>query len=95
MIKNGFKTLQIINSGDRAYERLNNLENILNQILQISKKELENHELSAEDYDFINNFAKQINFVTGDVKKENLHLKNGTSFPEWHVWRHLFLYAKW
>jgi len=72
MIKNGFKTLQIINSGDRAYERLNNLENILNQILQISKKELENQELSAEDYDFINNFAKQINFVTGDVKKENL-----------------------
>src|SRR3989344_55306 len=72
MIKKGFSALQIIGSGEKSYERLSNLENLLNNILQITKKELANNELSADDYNFINNFSRTINLLTGEIKKENL-----------------------
>ncbi len=72
MITNGFTTLQIISSREKSFERLKNLEAALEKIIGIAKKELENSTLDAQDYNFINNFTRQISNVTGDIKKENI-----------------------
>ncbi len=47
--------------------RLENLEGILARLVNISSKELENKELSKDDYDFIKNFGDNLGGVIADV----------------------------
>ncbi len=58
MTKNGLEGLNALS--DAEENRLGNLENVLERLLSISKKELENQELSDGDYEFIKNFGKNI-----------------------------------
>ena len=53
---------------DTSKSRLKNLQTILERLVEISKQELENKELSQEDYDFIKNFGKELNGVIADVE---------------------------
>jgi NAD+--asparagine ADP-ribosyltransferase len=48
-------------------ERLTNLEGILSRLQTISEKELENKELTAEDYEFIKTFGDQLQGTIEDV----------------------------
>ncbi len=48
--------------------RLQHLENILNRLTDISKIELQNIELSEEDYEFIRNFGEQLAPTTEGVE---------------------------
>ena len=45
---------------DEARSRMESLEGILARLVQISRKELENEELSQEDYDFIRDFGESL-----------------------------------
>jgi len=45
---------------DEARSRMESLEGILARLMQISRKELENEELSQEDYDFIRDFGESL-----------------------------------
>ncbi|KKH94128.1 hypothetical protein EO95_02585 [Methanosarcina sp. 1.H.T.1A.1] len=47
--------------------RLTELESILSRLQAISEKELENEELTAEDYEFIKNFGDQLEGVVAEV----------------------------
>ena len=47
--------------------RLENLEKILERLIELSKKELKNEELTQDDYDFIKNFGERLNGVIQDV----------------------------
>jgi hypothetical protein len=47
--------------------RLTNLEGILSRLQTISEKELENKELTAEDYEFIKTFGDQLQGTIADV----------------------------
>jgi hypothetical protein len=75
MVIKGFTSLEIISTQSKSFERLQNLKNILTRLTDIAKKELTKEEVTTEDFDFINNFGKQIKAVSGDVKKENLQTK--------------------
>ena len=55
-----------------SYKRLKSLKGLLNQTAEISQKELANEILTTDDYNFINNFDKQIRSIIGDIKKENI-----------------------
>lgn len=72
MIKDGFTELNIISTSDKMYDRLIRLEQVLDQTLAISQKELQNIPLEAADYNFINDFSEQIRAITGDVLADNL-----------------------
>jgi len=50
-------------------KRLENLEQVLERLKKISEKELQNEELSEDDYDFIKSFGEELEGVTGDVEK--------------------------
>lgn len=50
--------------------RLQSLESILERLIEISKKELENKALTQEDYDFIKYFGKQLKGVIADVDEK-------------------------
>ncbi|MCD4740446.1 DUF3160 domain-containing protein [archaeon] len=52
---------------EKSKSRLDNLETILEKLLDLSEKELENKELEDEDYDFIKNFGNQLNGVIQGV----------------------------
>lgn len=52
---------------DSAKRRLESLEKILKRLVDLSKKELENEELTKDDYAFIKNFGKELNAVIADV----------------------------
>jgi len=70
MVIDGFVALQIITEQDKTFDRLKNLKETLEKVVEYSKAELENN-LDSAAYSFINNFDKRIRSVTGDVKKEN------------------------
>ncbi|MDD2807906.1 MAG: DUF3160 domain-containing protein, partial [Patescibacteria group bacterium] len=72
MVLDGFKVLQIIDNTQKPYERLKNLELVMSKIYDITLAELNNQDLTGDDYNFINNFNKQIASVTGDIKSGNL-----------------------
>jgi len=78
MVIDGFKSLQIILPSAKSSERLENLKIILQKITAITRQELENESLTAEDYSFINNFDKHIRGVMGDVQKAGI--QNNYSF---------------
>ncbi|MPN48993.1 hypothetical protein SDC9_196606 [bioreactor metagenome] len=50
--------------------RLTEPENILSRLQAISEKELENEELTEEDYEFIKNFGDQLDGVIADVDEK-------------------------
>jgi len=54
-------------SSDQSKYRLDNLERILERLVDISTRELENKELSKGDYDFIKNFGKWLDTLIADV----------------------------
>lgn len=50
-----------------SLSRLQNLEKVLERLVSISQKELENKELTQDDYDFIKNFGDSLNAVISEV----------------------------
>jgi len=58
MTEEGLTGLGVLNQTSR--ERLQHLENILSRLIDISQRELENVELTEEDYSFIRDFGEQI-----------------------------------
>jgi len=60
----GLDDLKVLDAESKG--RLNSLDNVLSRLLEISRKELENQTLTQADYDFIKDFAENINaIVTG------------------------------
>ena len=53
---------------ETSKSRLNSLDGILQKLVDLSEKELENKELQQEDYDFIKNFGDELNGVIADVQ---------------------------
>jgi len=51
-----------------AKHRLENLDVILERLVEISSKELENEELTEDDYDFIKNFGDNLDGVIAGVE---------------------------
>lgn len=68
MTKNGLGDLQALNAEDKT--RLESLESILSRLLELSTKELENKELTEEDYTFIRNFGEKLDGVVAGVDTE-------------------------
>ena len=65
MTNNGLADMDVLDGPAR--QRLENLEQILKRLVEISSKELENEELTDEDYDFIKNFGDRLDGVIADV----------------------------
>lgn len=68
MTADGLDEMNVID--DSAKYRLNSLISILERLVDISNKELENQDLTKEDYDFIKNFGEELNGVIQDVDEK-------------------------
>jgi len=68
MTRSGLAQLNALSNDEKT--RLESLEIILNRLLDISINELENKELTEADYDFINNFGKELETVVAGVEAE-------------------------
>jgi len=68
MTATGLDEMNVID--DSAKHRLNSLCSILERLVDISNTELENQELTREDYDFIKNFGEGLNGVIQDVDEK-------------------------
>ena len=68
MTTTGLDEMNVID--DSAKYRLTNLCSILERLVDISNTELENQELTQEDYDFIKNFGDSLNGVIRDVDEK-------------------------
>ena len=84
MTRLGLDALSVLDEQGR--NRLITLESLLDRILQISVKELENQPLTNDDYEFINNFGKQLegavlgvsNRGTSTVLVADVHTESNT-----------------
>ena len=65
MTNQGLDEMGVLDPTSKA--RLTNLEEILSRLQAISEKELENKELTAEDYEFIKTFGDQLEGTIEDV----------------------------
>ena len=65
MTNKGLDEMGVLDPTSKA--RLTSLEDILSRLQNISEKELENKELTAEDYEFIKNFGDQLEGTIEDV----------------------------
>jgi len=65
MTNKGLTEMEVLDSS--AKQRLESLERILKRLVDLSKKELENEELTKDDYAFIKNFGEELNNVIADV----------------------------
>jgi hypothetical protein len=65
MMENGLAKMNALEN--KHLDRLNSLESILNRLIEISNKELENQELTEEDYEFIRNFGENLKPVVASV----------------------------
>ena len=65
MTNEGLTGLNVLNQTEKA--RLEALEGALNRLVEISKDELENKELTEEDYAFIRNFGENVDAVVAGV----------------------------
>ena len=65
MTNEGLNQMEVLD--ETSQYRLKNLEDILIRLVQISKDELDNQELSDDDYDFINDFADHLSGVIAEV----------------------------
>jgi len=68
MTNKGLEERNVLDDASKA--RLRNLANILEKLVAISKQELENKELSEEDYQFIRNFGGSLQGVIADVEEK-------------------------
>jgi hypothetical protein len=68
MTNQGLDEMGVLDPGSKS--RLTELENILSRLQAISEKELENEELTEEDYKFIKNFGDQLEGVIADVDEK-------------------------
>ena len=68
MTATGLDEMNVID--DSAKYRLTNLCSILERLVDISNTELENQELTREDYEFIKNFGDSLNGVIRDVDEK-------------------------
>ncbi|MEA2033056.1 MAG: DUF3160 domain-containing protein [Euryarchaeota archaeon] len=68
MTATGLDEMNVID--DSAKYRLNSLCSILERLVGISNTELENQELTREDYDFIKNFGESLNSVIRGVDEK-------------------------
>ena len=68
MTHQGLDEMGVLDPVSKA--RLANLEDILSRLQDISEKELENEELTAEDYEFIKNFEDQLEGTIEDVDEK-------------------------
>jgi hypothetical protein len=66
MTNSGLDEMGVLD-GSAKY-RLERLEEILERLVEISSKELENEELTEDDYDFIKNFGDNLDGVIADVE---------------------------
>jgi len=55
---------------ETSKSRLNSLETILERLRDMSIKELENEQLTQDDYDFIKNFGNKLNGVIANVDEK-------------------------
>ncbi len=65
MTKSGLGDMKALSAEDRI--RLESLESILSRLLELSKKELGNEELTEEDYAFIRSFGENLDSVVAGV----------------------------
>ena len=68
MTEDGLTDLDILNETEK--KRLQSLERILNRLINISTDELENRELTEDDYEFINDFGGHLDYVVTGVDTE-------------------------
>jgi hypothetical protein len=68
MTNQGLDEMEVLDPTSKA--RLTELETILSRLQAISEKELENEELTSEDYEFIKNFGDQLDGVIADVDEK-------------------------
>ncbi len=68
MTNRGLDEMNVLDSAAR--NRLENLEKILERLVKLSEKELENEELIEEDYEFIKNFGGELNGVIAEVDEK-------------------------
>jgi hypothetical protein len=68
MTEDGLTDLNVLNVTEK--ERLQSLEYILNRLINISVDELENRELTEDDYEFINEFGQHLDYVVTGVNDE-------------------------
>jgi hypothetical protein len=68
MTENGLIDLDVLNETEKA--RLHSLERILERLIAISKVELENEELTEDDYEFIRDFGNKLDSVVTGVNDE-------------------------
>ncbi|EMR74327.1 Protein of unknown function (DUF3160), partial [Thermoplasmatales archaeon SCGC AB-539-N05] len=66
MTRVGLSDLNVLNETETT--RLKSLETILQQLINISKEELENKELTDADYKFIRNFGENLDSIITEVK---------------------------
>ena len=65
MTNDGLDSMNVLD--DASKYRLERLETILERLVVLSEKELANEELTAEDYEFIENFGDELNAVISEV----------------------------
>jgi hypothetical protein len=68
MTATGLDEMNVLDSS--AKYRLENLETILELLVELSGKELENEKLTEEDYEFIENFGDELNAVISEVDEK-------------------------
>jgi len=68
MTRKGLSQLNALS--DEESSRLEDLERILRRLIDISRDELENKELTEADYEFIRNFGKQLESIIAGVEAE-------------------------
>ena len=68
MTEKGLADLDVLNEDEKW--RLQSLESILERLIDISKAELENEELTDGDYEFIRNFGANLDSVVSGVNDE-------------------------
>jgi len=66
MTTEGLDSMEVLDETSRY--RLESLEQILERLVEISTQELEDQELSQEDYGFIKDFGEQLNGVIAEVE---------------------------
>ena len=68
MTTGGLESMDVLD--EASAHRLERLETILERLVELSEKELENEELSEEDYEFIENFGDELNAVISEVDEK-------------------------
>jgi len=68
MTRKGLSQLNALSAEESS--RLEDLERILRRLIDISRDELENKELTEADYEFIRNFGKQLESIIAGIEAE-------------------------